>query len=181
MAVTSTSTVARPYAKAAFEFARDHKTLDAWSASLALVAATVANEELSQRVLHNPRLSSGQKTDVLLEIGGDSLDESVRNFVVTLGQQGRLDALPAIAEQFEQLRAQEERRVDVTIVSAFDLDTEQQDKLARALKKRLNREISITTQVDRDLLGGVILRTGDTVIDGSVRGRLARLRDALSA
>ena len=98
-----------------------------------------------------------------------------------VGSQARLAALPAIAEQFELLKAQQEKRMDVNIVSAFALDDAQQEKLASALAKRLNREISITTQVDSTLLGGVILRAGDTVIDGSVRGRLSRLHEALSA
>lgn len=178
--MAETSTVARPYAKAAFEYARDQKALEAWSGHLASAAQAVVDTEFNAKVVGNPKLSRGQKTELLLEVCGE-LDESLRNFLRTVGSRGRFAALPAIAEQFEALRAQEEKRVDVTIVSAFDLDVAQQDKLATALKKRLNREISITTQVDRALMGGVILRAGDTVIDGSVRGRLNRLRDALSA
>ncbi|MCK0714869.1 F0F1 ATP synthase subunit delta [Chromohalobacter sarecensis] len=178
--MAETSTVARPYAKAAFEYARDHKALEVWSEQLTSAAQTVADATFAAKVVGNPKLSQGQKTELLLDICGE-LDESLRNFLRSVGSQGRLAALPAIAEQFDALRAREEKRVDVTIVSAFDLDAAQQDKLAIALKKRLNREISITTQVDRALMGGVILRAGDTVIDGSVRGRLNRLRDALSA
>ena len=178
--MAETSTVARPYAKAAFEYARDHKALEAWSGQLASAKQVAADADFDAKVVSNPKLSHDQKTALLLEVCGE-LDESLCNFIRTVGSRGRLAALPAIAEQFEVLRAEEEKRVDVTIVSAFDLDAAQQDKLATALKKRLNREISITTRVDRALMGGVILRAGDTVIDGSVRGRLNRLQEALSA
>lgn len=107
--------------------------------------------------------------------------EGLSRFLDTLADQGRLLALPFIAEQFEYLRAEHEQRVEVTVTSAYKLTAAQQTKLANALKKRLNREISITTQVDKTLIGGVILRAGDTVIDGSVRGRLNRLSEALTA
>ena len=101
-------------------------------------------------------------------------------WTVNLGY-GRDDMVDAIADQFEHLRAEHEQRIDVTVVSAYKLDSKQKTKLGNALKKRLNREISITTQVDKSLIGGVILRAGDTVIDGSVRGRLNRLSEALTA
>ncbi|MBZ9539698.1 F0F1 ATP synthase subunit delta [Modicisalibacter tunisiensis] len=179
--MAETSTVARPYAKAAFEFAHAQKALEAWSEMLTLAAGVVADDAMRSRVLDNPRLSGAEKADVVIDVGGDAFSEEGRNFLRTLGQGHRLAALPDIAEQFEQLKAEQEKRLEVTIVSAFPLDAAQQDTLASALAKRLNREISITTQVDRALMGGVILRAGDTVIDGSVRNRLARLRDTLSA
>ncbi|SFH57775.1 F0F1 ATP synthase subunit delta [Modicisalibacter xianhensis] len=178
--MAETSTVARPYAKAAFEFAHAQGALEAWSDMLALAANVAADADMRARVMDNPRLSGVEKADVIIEVCGDAMGKEGQNLLRTLGQQNRLAALPAIAEQFDLLKAQQEKRMDVTIVSAFPLDAKQEDKLASALAKRLNREISITTQVDSALLGGVILRAGDTVIDGSVRGRLARLRDALS-
>ncbi|GAA5177628.1 F0F1 ATP synthase subunit delta [Modicisalibacter zincidurans] len=178
--MAETSTVARPYAKAAFEFAHAQGQLKAWSEMLTLAARVVADDDMQSRVLGNPRLSGDDKADVIVGVGGEAFGEEATNFLRILGQKNRLAALPAIAEQFELLKAQQEKRMDVTIVSAYPLDATQQETLASALAKRLNREISITTQVDSALLGGVILRAGDTVIDGSVRGRLARLRDSLS-
>lgn len=178
--MAETSTVARPYAKAAFEVAHAQGALEAWSDMLALVARVAADADMRARVLDNPKLSGAEKADVIIDVCGDALGEEGRNLLRTLGQKNRLVALPAIAEQFELLKAQQEKRMDVTIVSAFPLDAKQEDTLASALAKRLNREISITTQVDSALLGGVILRAGDTVIDGSVRGRLTRLCDALA-
>ncbi|KPQ26755.1 MULTISPECIES: F0F1 ATP synthase subunit delta [unclassified Halomonas] len=174
-------TVARPYAKAAFEYARDHEALDSWSKALALLSQAVTHNDV-HRLLSSPKLEAEQKAELLVgmlpeEDGGDAL----RRFLDTLADEGRLNALPYIANQFERLRAEHEQRVEVTVTSAYKLDSKQKTKLSNALKKRLNREISITTQVDKSLIGGVILRAGDTVIDGSVRGRLNRLSEALTA
>ena len=179
--MAETSTVARPYAKAAFEYARDHKALAAWSELLGTLGQVVAERDV-QKLLASPKLSAERKVELLLELADlKDIDEGVGRYLQALGEQERLLALVSIAEQFERLRAEHEKRVDVTVVTAYELDAKQQQKLAGALKKRLNREISITTQVDSKLLGGVILRAGDTVIDGSVRGRLNRLTEALTA
>lgn len=175
------STIARPYAKAAFEYALAKGALDDWSGMLALVAQVVSDDELRSRVLDNPKLSSAQKADVVVDVCGEAVNDDLNNFIRLVGQKGRLTALGVIAEQFEALKAQQEKRMEVEILSAFALSEAQEQSLASALAKRLDREISITTQVDPSLLGGVILRAGDTVIDGSVRGRLSRLQDVLSA
>ncbi|MFY0991612.1 F0F1 ATP synthase subunit delta [Halomonas sp. C05BenzN] len=178
--MAETSTVARPYAKAAFEYARDHQVLDDWAEWLEKLGQVVASHDV-QKLLTSPRLNTERKVALVIEVADVGVDDAARRFLEALGEKGRLSALTAIAEQFERLRADHDKRVDVTVVSAFALDDKQQQKLAGALKKRLNREISITTQVDPKLLGGVILRAGDTVIDGSVRGRLNRLSEALTA
>tara|TARA_Y100000592_G_scaffold97795_1_gene169329 strand:+ start:1777 stop:2319 length:543 start_codon:yes stop_codon:yes gene_type:complete len=180
MAETSTSTAARQYAKAAFEFARGQQALEAWSGMLS-TAALVAVDANVKAVLDNPKLSTEHKVGTFLDVCGEALDDSARNFIRTLGEQDRLAALPSVAELFEAQKAEQEQRVEVTLVSAFALESEQEEKLATALRKRLNRDISITTQVDSTLLGGVIIRAGDTVIDGSVRGKLARLSEALNS
>ncbi|BCB60450.1 MULTISPECIES: F0F1 ATP synthase subunit delta [Halomonas] len=172
-------TVARPYAKAAFEYARDHEALDSWSKALGFLSAAVANSDV-RRLLGSPKLENDKKVALLSDMLPEQSTD-VSRFLDTLADQGRLLALPFIAEQFEHLRADHEQRVEVLVTSAYELDSQQQTKLANALKKRLNREISITTQVDKALIGGVILRAGDTVIDGSVRGRLNRLSEALTA
>ncbi|SER54057.1 ATP synthase F1 subcomplex delta subunit [Vreelandella subterranea] len=173
-------TVARPYAKAAFEYARDHEALDSWSTSLATLSQAVADSDV-QRLLGNPKLATEQKAELLASVLPDQGDDALRRFLDTLAGEGRLKALPYIADQFGRLRAEHEQRVEVTVISAYKLDSKQKTKLSNALKKRLNRKISITTQVDKSLIGGVILRAGDTVIDGSVRGRLNRLSEALTA
>ena len=173
-------TVARPYAKAAFEYARDHEALDSWSQALSFLSAAVANSDF-RRLMGSPKLENDKKVALLSDMLPEQQNDDLSRFLDTLADQGRLMALPFIAEQFEHLRAEHEQRVEVLVTSAYALDNQQQTKLATALKKRLNREISITTQVDKALIGGVILRAGDTVIDGSVRGRLNRLSEALTA
>lgn len=172
-------TVARPYAKAAFEYARDQQAFDSWSQALNFLSVAVADEGVG-RVLGSPKVANDKKVELLAGALPEQPD-GVERFLVALAAQGRLSALPFIADQFERLRAEFDQRVEVTVTSAYKLTAAQQTKLANALKKRLNREISITTQVDKSLIGGVILRAGDTVIDGSVRGRLNRLSDALTA
>ncbi|MDQ7730489.1 F0F1 ATP synthase subunit delta [Halomonas sp. SpR8] len=173
-------TVARPYAKAAFEYARDHETLDSWSQALSFLSFAVADDVVRHR-LNSPKLNSDQKVSLLVELIPEQQDDALQRFLAVLADQGRLMALKPIADQFEHLRAEHEKRVEVSVTSAYKLTAAQKTKLASALKKRLNREISITTQVDKSLIGGVILRAGDTVIDGSVRGRLNRLSEALTA
>ena len=97
-----------------------------------------------------------------------------------LVENGRLAALPAIAEQFEQLRAEAEARVDVEITSAVEVPTAQQQQLADAVKKRLQREVAIRWSTDPELIAGALIRAGDLVIDGSVRGELDRLQTVLT-
>ena len=172
-------TVARPYAKAAFEYARDNSALDTWSEALGFLGQVVVNEEL-RHFLNSPKLENAQKVSLLVGMLPSQPDETFERFLANLARQNRLVALKAIAEQFEKLRAEHEQRIDVTVTSAFKLDSKQKTKLTNALKKRLNREISITTLVDKSLIGGVVLRAGDTVIDGSIRGRLNRLSEALT-
>ncbi|RUR35760.1 F0F1 ATP synthase subunit delta [Vreelandella populi] len=172
-------TVARPYAKAAFEHARDHDALDSWSQALGYLGAAVADDEV-RRLLGSPKIENAKKVALLAEMFPEQQSDALTRFLEALADQGRLTALPSIAEQFEHLRAEHEQRIEVMVTSAYALTAEEQTKLASALKKRLNREISITTQVDKSLIGGVILRAGDTVIDGSVRGRLNRLSEALT-
>ncbi|MGS2745258.1 F0F1 ATP synthase subunit delta [Halomonas sp. LS-001] len=172
-------TVARPYAKAAFEYARDNSALDTWSEALGFLGQAVVNEEV-RHFLSSPKLENAQKVSLLVSVLPSQPDEAFERFLANLARRNRLVALKAIAEQFEKLRAEHEQRIDVTVTSAFKLDSKQKTKLKNALKKRLNREISITTLVDKSLIGGVVLRAGDTVIDGSVRGRLNRLSEALT-
>ncbi|GAA3896647.1 F0F1 ATP synthase subunit delta [Halomonas cibimaris] len=178
------STVARPYAKAAFDYARDNDALKAWSDALALLGQVTSDREAGT-LLSSPRLTGEQKVAFLAGLLQDrklakGAGKAFERFLATLAAQHRLGALGPIAAQFEQLCADYEQRIDVNVTSAFKLDDKQQSVLLNALKKRLNREISITTQVDKSLIGGAILRAGDTVIDGSVRGRLNRLSEALT-
>ncbi|MFZ6047896.1 F0F1 ATP synthase subunit delta [Pseudomonas sp. CR3202] len=174
------TTLARPYAKAAFEYAQAHQQLAAWSAMLGL-AAEVSQDDAMQSVLKAPRLTSAEKANSFIEVVGDKLDAQARNFVHVLSENGRLVLLPEIAEQFELYKAEQEKSVDVEVTSAFALSDEQQDKLAKVLSARLSREVRLHAVEDSSLIGGVVIRAGDLVIDGSVRGKIAKLAEALKS
>ena len=174
------TTLARPYAKAAFEYAQAHQQLANWSAMLGLAAA-VSQDDTMQRVLKAPRLTSTEKATTFIEVCGDKFDAQVRNFLNIISENNRMELLPEIADMFELYKAEQERSVDVDVTSAFALSDEQQDKLAKVLSARLGREVRLHAAEDATLIGGVVIRAGDLVIDGSVRGKIAKLAEALKS
>ncbi len=174
------STLARPYAKAAFEYARAANDLQGWSEQLA-AAAAVAQQETMQSVLASPSLTSEQQAQAFVDVCGDALNAKGSNFVKVLAANKRLALLPEIYALFEAHRAAQEKSVDVAITTAIELDADTQQKLAQALKSKLDREVSVQVTVDEKLLGGVVIKAGDLVIDGSLRGRLAKLAAAMNA
>jgi F-type H+-transporting ATPase subunit delta len=167
-------TIARPYAKAAFAYARESNALARWSEVLATASAVVADERV-EKLLVSPRVAPGELVDLIAGIAGPSLDENAKNFLGTLAQNGRLGLLPEIAAMYESLRAEIEQIADVDIVSATELTEAQRGRLADALKKRLKREVRLHVSVDPTLIGGAVVRSGDLVIDGSLKARLDRL------
>ena len=174
------TTLARPYAKAAFEYAQAHQQLANWSAMLGLAAA-VSQDDTMQRVLKAPRLTSTEKATTFVEVCGDKFDAQARNFLSIVSENNRMELLPEIADMFELYKAEQEKSVDVDVTSAFALNDEQQDKLAKVLSARLGREVCLHAAEDASLIGGVVIRAGDLVIDGSVRGKLAKLAEALKS
>ena len=174
------TTLARPYAKAAFEYAQAHQQLANWSAMLGLAAA-VSQDDTLQRVLKAPRLTSTEKATTFVEVCGDKFDAQARNFLSIVSENNRMELLPEIADMFELYKAEQEKSVDVDVTSAFALNDEQQDKLAKVLSARLGREVRLHAAEDATLIGGVVIRAGDLVIDGSVRGKIAKLAEALKS
>lgn len=174
------TTLARPYARAAFEYARDSKALGNWHAQLKIAAAVSADVRV-QALLRDPSLSGAQLTTIFAEVCGDGLGEAVHNFLAVLAENKRLGLLPQITVLFAGYKASFEKSVDVEVVSAFDLGEEMTQKLAAALAKRLEREVNVHNTTDASLLGGVLIRAGDLVIDGSVRGRLNKLATAMNS
>ena len=168
------ATIARPYARAAFEQAREEGRLKDWSAMLELLAA-VASDSLMRSVIRNPKVSPEQLHAVVTDVCGKTLSESGRNFVKVLVNAGRLDVAPEIHEQFEQKRARVEGISDVRVITAYELEEAQTKRVAEAMKKRLGRDIELSAEVDKSIIGGVIIRAGDSVIDASLRGRLRQL------
>lgn len=171
-------TLARPYAKAIFMLAEDAQARQMWSENLKALAALVSNQEVAP-LLHDPRVSHDQLFDLMQDILGDQLGVEGLNLVRLLIQNKRLDLVPLIAEQYEALRTEHEGVADVDVISAVPLTAEQLDKLADALTRRLGRKVRLHTHIDESLIGGFIVRTGDLVIDGSVKDRLSRLSSAL--
>lgn len=173
------TTLARPYAKAAFEYARDSQSLAEWLPQLQLAAA-VSRDSRMQALLRNPEKDGPQLASALADVCGEQLGDAVRKFLSVLAQNRRLLLLPQITALFAGYKANFEKSVDVEVVSAFDLADDMTDKLASALSTRLERKINVHTTTDPDLLGGVLIRAGDLVIDGSVRGRLNKLAAAMN-
>ncbi len=173
-------TLARPYAKAAFETALQDGALDKWSGMIALSAAVSAEARVSA-LLSSPSLSSEQIADAFIGVCGDELDAKGQNLVSLLAENKRLVLLPEISTLFENLKANQEMSVDVEITTAFEISSDVSNKLAQALKDRLQREILLTTNVDQSLIGGAIIRAGDNVIDSSVRGKLSKLAESMNS
>jgi F-type H+-transporting ATPase subunit delta len=172
------STLARPYAKAAFEYAAQAGELQSWSDSLS-TAGSVAQQSNVVKLLSSPSVTGQQQATALIEICGDALDESGQNFLTVLSENHRLQLLPEISLQFDILKANREKAVEVELVAAHELDAEQQQKLSEALSAKLERKVNMQVSLDKSLLGGAVIRAGDLVIDGSIRGRLAKLAESL--
>ena len=172
-------TVARPYAQAAFLFANEHNNLKDWSEMLSLLAA-VANDASMAEVIDSPNLTETQLADIIIQVAGEYLNKQGANFIRVLAANRRLILLPEIAALFEVQRREAEGTVQAEMVTAYPASESQQAEVIASLRKRLGREIELSCATDSDLLGGAIIRAGDLVIDGSVRGKLERLGVALN-
>jgi|SRR5665213_2597733 len=174
------TTIARPYAKAAFAEARADSMLGAWSEALH-TAATVVDDPRVHSLLDDPHVTTEQLSKLVLDIAGAALGEHGRNFVQALAEARRLNCLPQIAALFDIYKDDAEGIADVTVTSAAPLDAKQQESLSAAMARRLKREVRLHCTTEPELLGGAVLRSGDLVIDGSVRGRLERIANELVA
>ena len=173
-------TLARPYARAAFGIAQNDNDLENWSNMLTLAAAVAGNSSMGS-VLNDPSVSAEQISQSFIDVCGDQLDPKGQNFVRLLAENKRMLLLPEVSALFEALKAEHERSVDVEITTAFEISEATADQLAQALKNRLQREIKLATSVDKALIGGAIIRAGDTVIDSSVRGKLSKLAESMNS
>ena len=171
-------TVARPYAQAAFEFASAEHALKDWSEMLSLLAA-IADDAAMHELINSPHLTETQLADLFIQVAGENLNDNCVNFVRVLASNGRLLLLPEIAALFEIDRRAAEGTVQAQLVTAFPASESQQAEVIASLRKRLGRDVELSCSTDAELLGGAIIRAGDLVIDGSVRGKLQRLGTAL--
>ena len=173
------STIARPYASAVFELAQETDQAEEWSATLELLGVLASDKNMRQ-LMTNPRISRQQLQDLVFEVCGDGLSGLGRNLVKVLVQAGRLQYAPSIKNQYEQMRAAAEGRVEVEVVAAYALDDRQQAGIAENIAGRLGKQVNIKTSVDESLIGGAVIRAGDSIIDASLRGRLTELRNELA-
>jgi F-type H+-transporting ATPase subunit delta len=174
------STVARPYAEAAFKIADEAGALARWSEMLAALAAVAADPRVRQAA-SDPRLSDAQRAGLFITILGGRLSGEAENFVRVLAQNDRLELLPEIREQFEVLKNEREGVVEAEVQSAFELSAAQLKDIVERLQKKTGRKVRPHVSVDRELIGGVKIVLGDKVIDGSARAQLAALEAALKA
>jgi len=173
------TTIARPYAKAVFDFAVEKQQLDQWGEML-IFAAEVAKNEQIEEVLSSS-MAAEKLADIFVSICGEQFDEYGQNLIRIMADNGRLKALPDVCEQFFILKADHEKTVTVDVISATELSEEQRIDISIKLKQRLSREVQLNCSIDETLLGGVIIRAGDLIIDDSVRGRLNRMSDLLQS
>lgn len=174
------TTLARPYARAAFEVAAYANKLQLWSDMLTQLANVVSNDTVA-KLLSSPSLTGDQQAQIVIDLCGDEINVQLQNFVTVLSENKRLSLLPEIVGLFDILKAEQELTVDVEISTAFALVDETEKKLAQAIKAKLNRDVKIHSQIDKNLIGGMVIRAGDLVIDDSVRGKLHKLAEAMGS
>ena len=172
------ATLSRPYANAVFGLAQSSGSLESWSKTLNILVTT-SGDTTVQTMLDSPDMASVEKAVKLAELCADEINDDTGSFLYALAEHDRLSLLSEIQRQFEALRAERERTLDVEVVSAFDLTQGQSDALQDALQQKYEKDIVLTSRTDTSLIGGAVIRAGDMVVDGSVRGRLTKLVETL--
>jgi len=173
------TTIARPYAQAAFDYAVESKTVVLWQEMLVFAAQVSENETVKK--LLSGAVAAQKLAEIFNGVCGEQLDQQGQNLVKVLAENRRLLALPEISVLFNQLKADFDKEIDVDVTSAVKLNKSQQTDLGKSLEVRLARKVKLNCSVDPELIAGVLIKAGDTVIDGSLRSKLNRLSDALQA
>ncbi|MCF8185626.1 MAG: F0F1 ATP synthase subunit delta [Sulfuritalea sp.] len=174
------STIARPYAVAAYKLGREQKALAKWSEMLAFVSA-VASDVQMQAYINDPKVISGELEATFLKVCGDKLNVQGQNLIKVLVEYGRMSILPAITVAFEELKALDEGTLDAQIVAAAKPSAAEVKNLIQRLEAKFGKKIDANVSVDSELIGGIKIIVGDTVIDASVKGQLQNLAYTLSA
>lgn len=173
------ATIARPYAEAVFRLAKQGATLQAWSDTLNLIT-TIYRDPQMQAAMANPKVTSADIERLLLAICGERIDGVARNLIQLLVHNRRLSVVAEIGALFEQLKLQDEGKLDAKISSAFPMDDAQRNQVVDLLASRFKRKINATVTVDPDLIGGIKVEVGDKVWDASVLGRLQSMAVTLT-
>ncbi len=177
--MSSLTTLARPYAKAAFELARQDDGLAAWDSMLTATASVTSDEGMA-RWLKSPHSTAEKAVEIITEAIGGEVDARFQGYLGVLAANDRLSLCAEISRMFEQFRLDAEKRLQVRVVSAVALQDSESERLQTALAKRFDREITLNNEIDAEVLGGAIIYAGDQVIDGSLLGRLKRLEASLN-
>jgi F-type H+-transporting ATPase subunit delta len=177
--MAESTTIARPYAQAAFKLAQQKQALPAWTEMLGL-AAVVSADAGMRKLLDNPRVTPEQLAELFVDICGDRLNDDGRNMMRLLAERRRLVLLPEIFGLYEQFKNEAEGAIKAQLITAFPATDTQKQTIAAALKRRFGRDVQLEYVTDPTLMGGAVVRAGDLVIDGSVRGKLTRLGTALN-
>ena len=177
--MSSLTTLARPYAKAAFELARDEKALAPWDDMLKLASEMVVEKSMAA-LLNSPHVSQVEVAKILSDAAGEAFSSKFTDFLSVLADNGRLSLLPQATVLFRQFREKEEKRLSVKVVSAVPLDEGQASRLREALARRFECEIELDNEINKDVIGGAVVYAGDQVIDGSLRGKLEKLSATLA-
>ncbi|MFZ2313556.1 MAG: F0F1 ATP synthase subunit delta [Methylobacter sp.] len=172
------ATLARPYASAVFKRAKETNSTEKWSKSLAFMSAVLSDAEISVLV-DNPKVSNERLSALMLDICQGQVDEEGANFLKLLVQNNRLTLAAAISKIFEEYKAESEGYVDVEVTTAYAFSKEEKQGFTSALEKKLSKKVHMNVTVDKSLIGGVLVRAGDRVIDGSIRGQLQQLAKRL--
>ena len=173
------TTVAIPYARAVFEIAQSSGKLDQWSEKLALLAQIAANPDMGD-VLGNPAIGRDDVATLVVDIADGALGGKGINLVKVLAENDRIAVLPEIARLFEQLKTEAENKIEAEVVSAMPLTAEQRESIQKGLKKRFGKDVELVEKEDPTLIGGAVIRAGDLVIDGSVKGKLNKLESVVT-
>jgi F-type H+-transporting ATPase subunit delta len=173
------ATIARPYAEAVFRLAKQGNALPAWSDALNLIS-TVYQDPQMRAAMANPKVTSADIEGLLLAVCGERIDGVARNLIQLLVHNRRLSGLAEIRELFEQLKLEDEGKLDAKISSAFPMEDAQRNQVVNLLSSRFKRKINATVTVDPDLIGGIKVEVGDKVWDASVRGRLQTMAATLT-
>lgn len=177
--MSSPTTLARPYAKAAFELAQYEQSLAAWDDMLSL-ASEIAMEESMAGMLESPHVSNAQVVKIITDTAGAAFSDRFMDYLSVLSDNGRIPLLPHITRLYQSMRENAEKRLRVKVVSALPLDEDQAGRMREALARRFECEVELENEIDADILGGAVVYAGNEVIDGSLRGRVNALSNSLA-
>ena len=173
------TTIARPYAKAAFDFAIEKNAVDSWAEMLNFAAMVSENETM--KPLLSGSLASHQLAELFIGVCAEQVNEQGQNLLKVMAENGRLETLPAVSQLFVEMKHEWAKEIEANVVSATELSSEQQQEISVSLEKRLTRKVKLNCSIDASLIAGLIITAGDLVIDGSVRGKVSRLSDSLQS